>query len=102
MTLDEKAREAALKSLSNGRFDWQAYLVLSAADYRLGRRTEPVEPLGLESTYTEFAEATGEHRTVMLQNLLDQEIGLFSELLAATEGEENEAVRLACRKIGQM
>ncbi len=97
MELDEQARELALNSL-NGKFDWQAYLVLVAAESRIGK---PM-PKSDDSRISQAMNLPKERRMIELQNYLDDTVATMSELLALTDGDENELIRQSCRRISEL
>lgn len=110
--LDERALKAAMKSLSGGRFEWQAYLVMCAAEGRIGKVSEPEGVEGsqvdesIDSFGARFAEYARTRGTdagyVNLERCVSVGVATFSELLAETSGEERECVRAACLRIGQL
>lgn len=105
--IDRTAREEALKTLSNGKFSWQAYLVLAMAESRLD---DPVPDSTVDekidsfySRYVEYARNKGTDRGfVALQQCLSVAVATFSELLATTTGDERAQVMDACRKVSDM
>ena len=109
--LDERALQAAMKSLSGGRFEWQAYLVMCAAEGRIGtHETREAEGSGVDESIDSFGARFAEYaRTrgtdsgfVNLERCVSVGVATFSELLAETSGEERECVRAACLRIGQL
>lgn len=101
--IDQTAHDAAEKALASGIFDWQAYLVLCASEARLASRGERIaEPKGFDADFREYAESSGPARLVLLENVLDDVTAVLSELLAMTDGDENESVRRCCARISSM
>lgn len=104
MTLDEQARELAMKSLKN-KWDWQAYLVLTAAESRIGKAPEETadeKPVQIDSFAAKASEWCRRGDPACLDSCLSMAVATMSELLALADEKSKAKVIEACRKIGNL
>lgn len=107
--IDEQAYELAKKTLSKGRFDATAYIVMDVAERRL-KQADKVPESNIDESidsfgayFVEYAKLRGTDAGYLsLRKCLEVGIATFSELLASTYGDEKQAVRDACEKIGNL
>lgn len=107
--LDEKMRELAAKALAKNANDWQAYLLLDAAERRLARERELY---GSEATETrtdgvsDFAVMARDYIATGDGDRLRECIGTaqatISELHAASSGEQRKAIEDWARSLGEV
>lgn len=106
MNIDQQAYEIARKELANGKFSWQAYLVMATAESRLDVVPESTVDESIDSfrvRFIEYANCKGTPEAKdALKRCLSVAVATMSELLVGCDGEEREEVVKACRKIGDM
>lgn len=120
--LDVRALDTAKKALSNGRFDWQAYLLLAVAEMRSDGSRQPQKAAEerAEEPKTKAAEPESDEpveRTGTFDRLLSdyrkgipgsaQSLACFleaalSELYRSSTGDDRRRVACSCQRIGKL
>lgn len=108
-SLDQIAIEEASKDLSKGRFSWQAYLVLCAAENRMNRNNSSVASEATETMtdgVSDFALMARDYIATGDGDRLRECIGTaqatISELHAASSGEQRRAIEDWARSLGEV
>lgn len=106
MGIDQQAYDIAMKELANGKFSWQAYLVMATAESRLDVVPDSTVDESIDSfrsRFIEYANSKGTPEAMdALKRCLSVAVATMSELLVGCDGSERDEVANACRKIGDM